>query len=429
MRLLIYEDQHCTGLAPLALMRPVFELICGRESLRKRLQRWFPKLSTGVRVRPVLAEVYAEQHPKISVNDLIGAQEQTTLLVNGRWVPEFQINPDRITLDHAGFVGTELAWILLEPEELKLLCDDDFDSILLRIAGMRRTAEAGGQIMRYPWDLVARNRLQLIRDYFDLDVSNNPTFDHVQVLGDPRDVYISEAASIDPYVVLDARTGPISIEQDVQIQSFTRIEGPCHIGRGTRLFRASIRGGTTIGEHCRVGGEVEESILHAFVNKYHDGFLGHSYVCPWVNLGAMTSTSDLKNDYSIVRVPLNGELTDTGQQKVGSFIGDHTKTAIDSMFNTGSSIGVMTMVLPGGRLLPRYIPSFCNVNFGELAADCSLDSWIATAAATMERRGVTLTPADARLIRRLYDESADDRRRTLDRVSEKHTRSFHPVQT
>jgi len=174
MRLLIYEDQQCSGLAPLALMRPVFELICGRESLRKRLQRWFPKLSTGVRVRPVLAEVYAEQHPQISVNDLIGAQEQTTLLVNGRWVPEFQINPDRITLDHAGFVGTELAWILLEPEELKLLCDDDFDSILLRIAGMRRTAEAGGQIMRYPWDLVARNRLQLIRDYFDFDVSNNP---------------------------------------------------------------------------------------------------------------------------------------------------------------------------------------------------------------------------------------------------------------
>jgi hypothetical protein len=96
--------------------------------------------------------------------------------------------------------------------------------------------------------------------------------------------------------VLDATQGPISVDAGAVIQSFTRLEGPCHVGIGARLFRANIQKGTTIGPFCRVGGEVEASILHGYVNKYHEGFLGHSYLCPWVNLGALSTSSDLKND-------------------------------------------------------------------------------------------------------------------------------------
>ena len=148
----------------------------------------------------------------------------------------------------------------------------------------------------------------------------------------------------------------------MKIQSFTRIEGPCFIGERTQLFRALIREGTTIGPVCRVGGEIEECIFQGYSNKYHEGFLGHSYVCPWVNIGAMSTTSDLKSDYSNVKVPLEGTPIDSGSPKVGSFIGDHVKTAINSMFNTGSSIGVMAMVLPGGPLLPKFIPSFSMIS-------------------------------------------------------------------
>ena len=175
------------------------------------------------------------------------------------------------------------------------------------------------------------------------------------------------------------------------------------------MFRGLIGKCTTIGAHCRVGGEVEESILHGHVNKYHEGFLGHSYVCPWVNLGAITTTSDLKSDYSNVKVPLQGVPIDYGHYKVGSFIGDHTKTAIDSMFNTGSSIGVMTLVLPGGRLLPRHIPSFCNVSFGELAIDWPLDQAIETAKIAMSRRDCKLTEAAERLFRKLHAMTEDER--------------------
>ena len=416
MRFLLYEDEFATDLSPIALLRPVFELICGRESLRRRLGRWFPTAHWGVWLRSHLATVYREQNPDCHVNHLDWLQNHSTLLINGRWLPELRLDPAELNLDTAGFVDGHLAWIALAPDELSLLTEHDFITTLHLIARSRRAITASGRMVRYPWDLVSENSQQLIRDFRDEGFSQIPTAEQVVVLGDPVDVYVSEMAQLDPFVVLDARKGPISIDRDVQIQSFTRIEGPCHIGRGSRVFRALIHGGTTIGECCRVGGEIEESILHAFVNKYHEGFLGHSYVCPWVNLGAMTSTSDLKSDYSQIRIPLQGTPIDSNLMKAGSYIGDHTKTAIDSMFNTGSSIGVMTLVLPGGRLLPRHIPSFCNISFGELATDWPLENSLAAAAVAMSRRDQRLTAAMEQLIRTVYEQTEAERQAALDRA-------------
>jgi UDP-N-acetylglucosamine diphosphorylase/glucosamine-1-phosphate N-acetyltransferase len=419
MHYLLYEDRHCDNLSPIALLRPAFELICGRESLRRRLERWFPGAHTGAWIRPWLQDVYREEFPAAHVNDLVWLQQSRTLIVNGRWIPETPLALSEVTSDNAGCIDGNLAWIVLEPEESRLLTADNFDSMLLQLAGMRRIVQASGQLIRYPWDLVNLNARQLTFDFADTGISERPQGEHVVLLGDPADAWISPEAEIDPFVVIDCRTGPVSIERHVHIQSFTRIEGPCHIASGSRLFRALIRGGTTIGNHCRVGGEIEASILHGCVNKYHEGFLGHSYVCPWVNLGAMTSTSDLKNDYSNIRVPLQGDLIETQSPKVGSFIGDHTKTAIDSMFNTGSSIGVMAMVLPGGRLLPRHIPSFCNLSFGELVADWPLEDSLLTARAVMARRGKMLTPAAERLIRTVHQQTEPERQRALERAMQK----------
>ena len=419
MRWFVYEDNSAEKLEPIALMRPVFELQCGREGLRRRLQRWFPAKNWGAIVRPWLAPVYAEEHPEATVNNLAVLSERRTLLFNGRWMPEARLKPGDVTMDNAGFIDGHLAWIALEPEESRLLEFDDFQEILLGIARTRRAVDASGVMINRPWDLVNQNGRQLERDYVDEGVSQGSQSAHVQCLGSPADVYIAELAEIDPYVVIDTRSGPVSIDRDVHIQSFTRIEGPCHIARGTKIFRALIREATTIGEHCRVGGEVEESILHAYVNKYHEGFLGHSYVCPWVNLGAITTTSDLKSDYSTVKVPLHGEMIDTGTIKVGSFIGDHTKTSIDSMFNTGSSIGVMTLVLPGGRLLPRHIPSFCNVSFGAVSADWPLEQNIQTARAAMQRRSCSLTSAAEQLLRTIHHMTADERTSAVNVAAEK----------
>ena len=409
MQWFVYEDQFADQLSPIALARPVFELICGRECLRRRLQRWFPTKNWAARVRPWLAETYAEAHPAAAVNNHLMVTDSPTLMINGRWVPASRLNAGEVSLDHAGYIDGHLAWIALTPDEFSLLCDADFEQSLLSIARSRRVVEASGILIQRPWGLVNNNGRQLELDFEDEGVSQQPEFAHVQILGDPADTYITAETTIDPYVVIDTREGPVSIDRNVHIQSFTRIEGPCHIGQGSKVFRGLIGKCTTIGAHCRVGGEVEESILHGHVNKYHEGFLGHSYVCPWVNLGAITTTSDLKSDYSNVKVPLQGVPIDSGHYKVGSFIGDHTKTAIDSMFNTGSSIGVMTLVLPGGRLLPRHIPSFCNVSFGELAIDWPLDQAIETAKIAMSRRDCKLTEAAERLFRKPHAMTEDER--------------------
>jgi UDP-N-acetylglucosamine diphosphorylase/glucosamine-1-phosphate N-acetyltransferase len=416
MRFLLYDDASSAHLFPLTHLRPSFELICGRESLRRRMERWFPTAAWGVHIRADLADVYAEAHPKAHVNDETWCTAEPILVVAGRWLPQ---NRDLISAADdasAGFVGDELAWILLQPYEFSQLHPDHMAVDLHRIAETRRPVQTGGTMITRPWDLIHNNASQLLCDFEDVGLSQPRHEDHVQILGDERDVYIHQTAQIDPYVVIDARTGPVSIDGDVQIQSFTRLEGPCHIGSGARIFRGVIRAGTTVGESCRIGGEVEESILHACVNKYHEGFLGHSYVCPWVNLGAMTTTSDLKNDYSTVKVPLGGELVDSGLQKVGSFFGDHSKVAIDSMFNTGSSIGVMAMVLPGGRLLPRHIPSFGYVSFGELTTEQDLNSALATADTVMGRRGSRMTGAMETLLRKLHGQTEPERSRAIQRA-------------
>ncbi|MCA9010026.1 MAG: hypothetical protein KDB01_09785 [Planctomycetaceae bacterium] len=418
MRILLFEDSRAEDFAPVALLRPVFELVCGRDSLRRRLQRWFPGAEFGGWVRPWLMDSYAEEHPSLKVNDFDWIRRGEVLLVNGRWLPERRLTALDFLTHQAGFADGNAAWVLLPGEELVELLQADPETALAQYAHSQRALPTSGRWIHYPWDLVCQNAAQLIRDFADEGVSLSQPREHVQLLGDPADVYVSAQAEIDPYVVIDARSGPVSIDREAKIQSFTRIEGPCHIGRGTHVFRALIRKGTTIGEHCRVGGEIEESILHSFVNKYHEGFLGHSYVCPWVNIGAMACTSDLKSDYTTVRVPLRGSFIDTGLHKIGSFVGDHAKTAMDSMFNSGSSIGICSMVIPGGRLLPRHIPSFSSVTFGELTSDWAFDAAVETARAMMSRRSQTLTLKAERLLRIVYHRTEQERQSALQRAAE-----------
>ena len=150
---------------------------------------------------------------------------------------------------------------------------------------------------------------------------------------------------------------------------------------------ANLRGAVTIGPNCRIGGEVEASIVHGFSNKYHEGFLGHAYVGEWVNLGAITSNSDLRNDYGEVFVPLQGDPIATGQAKVGCFIGDHTRTGMGSMLNTGTSIGVMCNVLPAGILCPSMFLRSRAVSYGRVAPGFPLDRIFETARTVVGRRG------------------------------------------
>jgi UDP-N-acetylglucosamine diphosphorylase / glucose-1-phosphate thymidylyltransferase / UDP-N-acetylgalactosamine diphosphorylase / glucosamine-1-phosphate N-acetyltransferase / galactosamine-1-phosphate N-acetyltransferase len=179
------------------------------------------------------------------------------------------------------------------------------------------------------------------------------------------------------------------------------------------VLGARLRGGTTLGPHCRVGGEMEASILQGYVNKQHDGFLGHSYVGEWVNLGAGTQTSDLRNDYGEVHVSIAGQRRATGSNKVGSFIGDHTKTGLGVLLNTGSAIGAFANLLPSGSLLPNQVPSFCQVRGGALQELGDLRKLCSTAATVMRRRGQEMTDAHYQLYDWLYEMTAVARRRVI----------------
>lgn len=421
MRVALFEDKCCKDFAPIALLRPVFELLCGHYAARERAQEFLPIDEWGGFLRSELVDVYREEHPGCHLNDLNWLRTGQTLLLNGRWLADPQVL-SQITPDSVGIVDGTVVYLTLDPLEVPLLTGDNWDEALPQIARTRRRIGVSGKLARYPWDLIHHNSDQIRADF----AARNFNLSHadelgpkVAVLGNPQDVFVDTTASIDPFVVIDARKGPVSIDAGALIQAFTRLEGPCHIGTNSQLFRANVREGTTIGPVCRVGGEIEEAILHGFVNKYHDGFLGHSYVCPWVNMGALSTNSDLKNDYSTVRVPLSGHPIESGEMKVGCFIGDHTKTAIGSLFNTGSSVGVMCLILPDGELLPKHVPSFSRIWHGELIDGLPLERGLATARSAMERRNRTLTTAQETLLRQLHAATYAERGQAIERFAEK----------
>jgi len=228
-----------------------------------------------------------------------------------------------------------------------------------------------------------------------LDPSPVPT--GTLVLGDPTLLSAPDAV-IEPGVVLDLRGGPIVLEEGVVVRSGTRLEGPLHVHVDTLLLGGSIRH-SVIGPACRVHGEVAASILTGFANKAHDGFLGHSVLGQWVNLGAGTITSNLKNTYGEISLALPGGLRPTGRMLLGSLIGDHAKTAIGTLLATGTVIGAGASV-HGPPPVPRYVPAF---SWGTVGAErVTLEGFLRVAARVMPRRGVEMTPDREQALRRLH---------------------------
>jgi UDP-N-acetylglucosamine diphosphorylase/glucosamine-1-phosphate N-acetyltransferase len=202
---------------------------------------------------------------------------------------------------------------------------------------------------------------------------------------------------VKPGVVLDAEEGPIHIERGAVIEPNAVLMGPCFIGPGSIVRPgATLRGGVTIGPVCKVGGEIECSVFQGRANKQHDGFLGHSFVGEWVNLGADTVTSDLKNTYGAIRVHVNGVGAETGQHFVGSFIGDHAKTGIGSILPTGCVIGVAANVFTQKRI-PKFVPSFAWLT-DEGLTEYQVDKAIRIARTVMARRDTHLSHAEAALL-------------------------------
>lgn len=427
MRLCLVEDHAVAGLEPLTHTRPVYDLILGATTLGWKLGRAFGigpgPARRGVIVRPFLAAMQRERDPRTVVNDRDWLGRGPVIIANARWVPPADFTPPDDGGAWIGLCDGHPACALVGPELAAGLTPNSVDGWFEDVAARPdiEVFELGGEWIHRPWDLVALNGEHLLRD-FRIDGRRGVSNKHLRALAlvGPADrLFVHETARIDPYTVFDTTNGPITLEPGVWVQPFTRVEGPCHIGRDTQLFRANLRGAVTLGPTCRIGGEVEAAIVHGHSNKYHEGFLGHAYVGEWVNLGAITSNSDLRNDYGEVHVPLGGDPVPTGMAKVGCFVGDHTRTGMGSMLNTGTVIGVMCNVLPAGLLLPKHVPSFAAVLYGRVAAGFPLDQMFATARIVKGRRGQSFSAVEEQLYQNLYEQTRLERERAFQKANDR----------
>jgi UDP-N-acetylglucosamine diphosphorylase/glucosamine-1-phosphate N-acetyltransferase len=407
MRICIFEDAAVSDLAPAALTRPAFDLLVGACSLLERQRRLLPDAEVGVLVRPELAELCRLFHPELIVNDDAWLRGRRLLFVNARWLPP-EGTFEMPSSDVAGMIGEETAYAVVSDGE-------PMAAWPRRLAwGELPRRPAGGALLRYLWDLIEGNGAVLERDWRRWTVERPETAAPagLTVLGPVERLRVAPTAKVEPLAVLDTRGGPVLIDDGAVVQAFSRLEGPCYVGAGTQVLAARLRTGS-VGPNCRIGGEVEASILHGHVNKYHDGFLGHSYVGEWVNVGAGTQFSDLRNDYGPIRMTVNGHSVDSGRMKIGALVGDFTRTGIGTLINVGTVAGPFGQLLPSATYLPRVLPAFATVSGAHIQERTDLGPMFETAATAMSRRGRQWTSAHADFYLGLYERTESERLRMI----------------
>lgn len=406
--LFIWEDHKVENFYPLVYLRPICGLRAGTRSIFDRI-KWFYKESFfTILCRDEIAEL-TEFKFKTRVNKLTVDPNLPSIFVNGRaiidkrFVELVEATKSTTLFVHEN-IPVALLWMENETAELErffspILTSEGTDELLRGYP----VVEVGVKVFDGIWEIVETNSELVNNDFeeFEFGESKGVVGDRA-VLYNPERIWVGDGARIDDLVVLDARQGAIIVESGAYIQAGSVIVGPAYIGKNTHIYGGKIRGGCSFGPYCRLGGEIESSIFLGYSNKYHDGFIGHSYIGEWVNIGALTTTSDLKNNYSPVRVSLNGkDIVQTGLLKLGSFIGDHSKLGIGTLLNAGTVIGVSTSFF-GGGLAPKFIPSFAwgdNKNLVEYELEKALE----TARTVYSRRGLEFSFAEESSLRRVFE--------------------------
>jgi UDP-N-acetylglucosamine diphosphorylase/glucosamine-1-phosphate N-acetyltransferase len=408
----VFEGTNYERLLPLVYFRPVYDLRCGMQTLREKIQRAYPKAPVALHCRGYLADLVRQQNPGTLVNEVKGDR---CLFIDGRVLADESF-AKQIPLTGADTLyvsGDTVVAARVSGERLQELRGGLGELFRVPdIAGITRK-DVNVKVISYPWHLVGNNGEQLVADFKALVGGKRGSKIKGRVykgavLLNPKNIFIDTGAQIKPGAVLDAEGGPIYIGKNVKVFPNATLEGPLYIGDGSLIkIGAKIYEHTSIGPMCKVGGEVEASIIHSYSNKQHDGFLGHAYLGMWVNLGADTNNSDLKNNYGNVKVFVRGEMVDTGSMFVGLTMGDHSKAGINTMFNTGTVVGVSSNVY-GTDFPPKFVPSFAWGGAGSMTT-YNLDQSIEVAQRVMGRRKIQLTPVEEQLLRTVFEMTRGER--------------------
>ncbi len=391
---LLILDDGLGAWGPLTDLRPVFDLRTGAHTTRGRIEHIIGRRAEVLNVPAPLAAL-AQEEPGVTINGPLTPGDW--LVVNGRWLGAAGreavqgLKPGQAVVQEDGQLVALRLGITSAAQGLKLAVPDRASEVV-RLAG-RVLAER-------PWHILDNLEETLGYDLtHGLPAITDPLPAGVAQFGSHRFILVN--ARLQPGVVLNCEAGPIRIEADVIVGAGSVLEGPCHIGAGTQLAAHTyIRPHTVIGPRCKVAGEISFSILQGSSNKAHYGYLGHSLVGQWVNLGAGTTVSNLKNTYGKVRVQLGPgeEPQDTGRVFQGPIVGDYVRTAIGSRLLTGSCLATGTMLALSGYAPKGSRPFGFYTDQTPDGAGHDPDKFLAVAKAMMARRHVAMSAAlEARL--------------------------------
>jgi UDP-N-acetylglucosamine diphosphorylase/glucosamine-1-phosphate N-acetyltransferase len=369
---------------PFTGVRPVSELRAGMWRIRERWEGVLGSDSAAILGDHVLGFTEMDEPPVRPIGPVAGPAVvcRSDFAPSGH-APELPAGTRRLTHD-----GATVAWIVAEGTTWS--GPDDSGN----------AAEIDGILLQGAADLITALEAFLHADIATAihEVHSDPVPEGSLVIGDVADLAIAGAV-IEPGVVFDLRGGPIFIEEHAEVRSGTRLEGPCFVGPSARVLGGQV-GRSVIGPWCVVRGEVSSSLFLGFANKGHDGFVGHSVIGHWVNLGAGTTTSNLKNTYGEVRLDLPSGRVETGRQFLGTMLGDHAKAAIGTMLPTGAIVGAGANVFGTGRP-PKYVPPMSWGESGE--TQVSKEGFLAIAERVMPRRKVEVTPERRAALEQLWE--------------------------
>ena len=403
----IFEDDYYPQLFPLTDVSPIYDCLLGQSTLFEKFESQFSHGNITLHCRDYLKPSLKKTYKDYSINAInTGAP---CLFFNGRTVLTPYITSQLNAIDKANntlitykntLVAAYLKGSPLNTFATLLSSPLNNKEAIKQLRSECVSIECEqADIITAPWDIIKLNKEHIESDFIQ---SNQPgiikgAINPFTVIYNENNVFINKQTTIEDFVVINAENGPVYIDDNVHIQAHTRIEGPTYIGSHSTILGGKIKA-SSIGHHCKVSGEVSNCIFQPYSNKAHDGFFGDSYVGKWANIGAGTTTSNLKTNYSPISVSIKNKKVPTKEQFLGTIIGDYVKTAIGTLLNCGTIIQSGSTLINHDQKHQEY-PLF---SWGTPTTTHDIDKFIETTKKMMKRRNCTLNESDIELFHFLY---------------------------